>query len=554
MTEEDLSGTLFDAAIIGGGINGVGIAQDLALRGLKVVLLEKDDFAGHTTGASTKLIHGGLRYLEYLEFGLVRESLREREILLKNAPHLVVPLQLDIPVYKTSKRNFLTVKAGMVLYDLLSWDKSLPNHHFIRNARKIARRELGITTRGLKAVTSYYDCQALLPERLCVEVARSAATAGALMLNGHKVTACNHDEPGVARLTVKNRQTGITHPVKARIVVNAGGIFVDKILRMIDEKSPRKMGGTKGSHILLHKFDGGPKQALYIEAYQDGRPFFIIPWYDFYLVGTTDIYYDGDLDLVRASEEEIGYLLRELNHWLTKKSIGRDDIVYSYAGVRPLPWEPGKKESRVTRKHIIYDHQAHDGTENLISIIGGKLTTYRSLAGECGDLICQKLGYERESKTKDTPLPGAAGVTDMKSYREEQAVLLAKRYGLRVKITAALLDLYGAGAADVLALTGERPQWKRLICDAPLTIGAQVVFAIRFEFARDLSDILIRRLGMTRSACLGLDCLRETAAIAGEILNWSGREREERIAAYETYVQTRFKPALFERCLAGREG
>ncbi len=544
----DISETVFDAAIIGGGINGTGIARDLALRGLRVVLFEKDDFAGHTTSASTKLIHGGLRYLEYLEFGLVRESLREREILLKNAPHLVFPLLLDIPVYKTSKRNFLTVKAGMLLYDLLSYDKSLPNHRFVRNPRKIAARELAITTDGLTALTSYYDCQAPLPERLCVEVARDAAAAGALMLNGHVVMAYGEAGAGMAGLTVTDRYTRRQLRVKARVVVNAGGIFVDKILCMIDETSPRKMGGTKGSHILLPRFDGGPRQALYIEAYQDGRPFFIIPWYDFYLVGTTDIYYDGDLEMVSASDEEVDYLLRELNHWLNRKTISREDILYTYAGVRPLPWEPGKKESRVTRKHIILDHREHGGAENLISIIGGKLTTYRSLAEECGDLICEKLGLSLPGKTRDMPLPGAVGVSDMESYKREQKGVLATRYGVSENIAEALLELYGASAGDVLALTAERPEWKAPLCERPLTIGAQVAFAVRFEFARDLTDILLRRLGMTRSVCLGLDCLRETALIAGELLGWDQRERRARIAAYETHVKIRFQPAFFSKC------
>ncbi len=553
MTEANTSATTFDVAVIGGGINGVGIAQDLALRGLSVLLLEKDDFASHTTGASTKLIHGGLRYLEYMEFSLVRESLRERETLLRNAPHLVRPLRMDIPVYKSSKRSFPVVEAGMILYDLLSYDKSLPRHHFVYGAEKLKRRLPSLKHEGLKALTAYYDCQALLPERLCLEVALSAAEAGARLLNGHALIACRLREGLLNELTVLNRATGGKERYRARLVVNAAGIFVDKVLGLVGDDFPRKMGGTKGSHLLLPRFDGGPENALYIEAIQDGRPFFIIPWYHFYLVGTTDIFYDGDLDEVSASEAEVDYLLYELNHWLKGGSFTREDVVYSYSGIRPLPYEPGEKESRVTRRHIILDHARHGGPANLISIIGGKLTTYRGLAEECGDLVCDKLNHGASCGTEHLPLPGAAGVKDFKVFRESRAVPLAERYGVELPVAEALLDMYGARAEKVLILTRERPEWKERLNAQPLTIKAQVAFAVKREFARDITDVLWRRLGMGRDECLGLRALEQTAELMSELMGWPAETKEKHITRYRRYIQNHFKPRREDACGAREE-
>ena len=305
----------YDIAIIGGGINGAGIALEAATRGLSTILIEKGDFGNYTTSASTKLIHGGLRYLEYYEFPLVRESLRERERLLRNAAHLVSPLKLNIPQYKNFKRHPLIIKMGMLLYDILSFDKSMPNHSMTFSNKKLKLIEPGLRHKDLKAIASYYDCIVEYPERLCIEIALSAEKAGAFISNYSQVTDCKKESDNYKILfydVINNKK----HTVNSKFLINATGPFVDLTNKLCDEKNfDRLMGGTKGSHILIDDFEGGPTEALYIEAHQDGRPFFIIPWRQYYLVGTTDKFYDGDLNKVSMEKDEKEYLINELNYF-----------------------------------------------------------------------------------------------------------------------------------------------------------------------------------------------------------------------------------------------
>ena len=250
-TEENKTKT-YDLAIIEGGINGCGIALDASLRGLKTILLEKGDVGNYTTSASTKLIHGGLRYLEYFEFPLVRESLRERERLLKNAPHLVRPLKLNIPLYKNSKRNPLVIKLGMILYDILSYDKSLPNHNMILNKKKIMNYEPGLRHKELKAIASYFDCLIDFPERLCLEVALSACKEGAEIYNYTRVADIKN-ENGIFTISGNNSINSEPIVFKSKHVINATGPFVDLTNKMLFGEYKKMMGGTKGSHIIIER-------------------------------------------------------------------------------------------------------------------------------------------------------------------------------------------------------------------------------------------------------------------------------------------------------------
>ncbi len=533
---------LFDLAIIGGGINGAGIALDAALRGLSVVLLEKDDFGSHTTSASTKLIHGGLRYLEYFDFGLVRESLRERERLLRNAPHLAWPLKLNVPVYRHSRRGPALIKAGMILYDILSYDKSLPSHNFywVGNNGHRLPLDSGINKQGLRAVASYYDCQIGYPERLCIEVVLSAQREGALTLNYHEVLSVS-DHTDRKTLLIHDKIRDSRLEIAARMVVNAGGIFVDEVNKRIDKSIPRKMGGTKGSHILIRKFNQGPQNAYYVEAVQDGRPFFVIPWRDYYLIGTTDIYYDGDLDHIIASEKEIDYLLTELHHLFPSWSVTKKDIVYTYSGVRPLPYEPGKKESQITRNHIILDHGKFGGPDNLISIIGGKLTTYRSLAEECVDLVCRKLGCGTKCLTQSYTLIGGKEFVSYSTDLDNEVREYARRFTLSEKIVKHLILYYGSRFKEILALTEKNPELKQTICKNNSDILAQVVYAIQAEQAKTLEDILLRRTSIGTSFCMGLDCVQNMAPLASEYLGWNEEQMMQAIENYIEYINVNHK-------------
>jgi len=377
----------FDVIVIGAGINGAGIARDAAMRGLKVLLIDKGEPGGGTTSASTRLIHGGLRYLEHFEFGLVRESLRERDILLRIAPDLVKPLPIAIPIYRQGKRGRLTIRAGMILYDLLSWGKSLPNHRMLSRAQSLERWP-GLNPEGLVGAALYYDAQVEFPERLVEANVRSAREFRAEVFTHARVTSLAVEDGKVSGVGFI-REDGLEQFTEAAVVINAAGPWIDFVLERAPVESPKLIGGTKGSHLIVPPFPSAPANAIYLEARSDGRPIFIIPWNKLYLIGTTDVRFEGNPDEVRCEDWEIEYLLSETNLAFPNAGVTRANILSTYSGVRPLPVTNDKDEQSITRRHFIREHPR---LPNLLSIVGGKLTTYRSLAEECVDLIFRKLG------------------------------------------------------------------------------------------------------------------------------------------------------------------
>jgi glycerol-3-phosphate dehydrogenase len=532
----DLADQQFDLIVIGGGINGTGIARDAALRGLSVALFDKTDIAGGTTSWSSRLIHGGLRYLEYAEVGLVRESLRERERLLRVAPHLVHPLPLTIPIYKWHRRGPLLIRVGMVGYDVLSYDKSLPRHHMMSRSQAVAHVP-GLNPEGLTGAARYYDAQVEFPERLAVESAIDAAAHGAVIRTGVDIVDLVIEAGVVRGVEWADLATGETGTVRASVTVNVAGPWVDTVLVELDlAEMPRLVGGTKGSHIVVEPFPGAPKDALYIEAKSDGRPYFIIPWNDLYLIGTTDIRYDGDLDWIVPSEEEIRYLLDEANLVIPSAGLTRESVLYAYAGLRPLPYQPEGKESGITRRHIIRDHAPR--VEGLLSIIGGKLTTYRNLSEEAVDAVFGKLGRTAPpSPTRDAPLPGASANLD-----EARRQLLENGPAwLEQRSAEYLLRVYGARAVPIVALAEERPELRRVVDHVTGLIGAAVTIAFDEEFARTLADVVMRRtmVGYNREA--GLTAAEAIASVAVASGRWTAEEGEAQLEAIRHYM-TRFVP------------
>jgi len=438
----------FDVIVIGAGINGAGIARDAAMRGLKVLLIDKSDIASGTSAASTRLIHGGLRYLEHFEFGLVRESLRERETLLRIAPHLVRPLPITIPIYKQSQRGPLTVRAGMIVYDLLSFTKSLPRHRML-SRRETLEQLPGLNPDGLLSSALYFDTQVEFAERLVLENVLAASERGAEVYTYAPVT--NLTSSGIEFVCDGKKQL-----VQASVIVNASGPWVDYLL---DETSPKLIGGTKGSHIVVAPFAGAPANAIYLEAESDKRPFFIIPWNGNYLIGTTDVRFEDNPDEVRSELWEIDYLLTETNRAFPEARLTREHVLYTYSGVRPLPVTGEKDEQSITRRHFIREHPR---LSNLLSIVGGKLTTYRSLAEECVDLIFRKLGRPSPPcATAKEVLPGAVNFSSVKN-------------------PARLLRVYGSRANQVTQLHED-----------PFT--SEILFAFKHEFAKTLDDCFLRR-------------------------------------------------------------
>jgi glycerol-3-phosphate dehydrogenase len=525
----NISETTFDLIVIGAGINGAGIARDAALRGLQVLILDKGDIGGGTTSWSTRLIHGGLRYLEYAELGLVRESLRERETLFRTAPHLVKPLPILLPLYERAARGPLTIRAGMIAYDLLSLDKSLPRHRMLTRDEALVEAP-GLNRNGLRSAAIYYDAQVEFAERLAVENVLSARDHGATVITYARVEKFAGPSTDAGRVVeFVDSRTGKAFAPRGRIIVNAAGPWVDEVLNGVERPSQRLIGGTKGSHIIVESLAGALSTALYVEAESDKRPFFIIPWDSKCLIGTTDVRFTGDLDHVEIDDDEIEYLLGETNRVIPQARLTRDAVLYTYAGVRPLPYTENRNEDGITRRHFIRELPDQVG---ILSIVGGKLTTYRNLAEQTIDLIGQKLRrHLPKCVTAHAVLPGAAA--DFHSFAEE----FKREGGFPSRTSERLLRVYGAQASEVVKLTAQDKSLAEIFDEETGAIGAEVVFSFKQEMAETLGDCLLRRTMVGLNSTLGIGADERAAAMARKYLGWSDTRVEEEIAAYREYVK-----------------
>jgi len=553
-TLANLTEQSFDVIIIGGGINGAGTARDAALRGLKTLLIDKGDFGG-AVGWSSRLIHGGLRYLEYFEFDLVRESLRERERLLSNAPHMVQPLQMTIPIYKGNKRGPQLVRLGMILYDVLSFDKTLPDHRML-SPKPFSQLFRGVKCDRLSGAAQYFDAQIEYAEQICIENILSAKAAGATVLNHTAVTRLVQPSEGgvITQITLEDQINGeqVELKTEAAFLINTAGPWVDQVCERgwqdghQQSLSPRPlMGGTQGSHLIVDPLPGAPTDgALYVEAESDGRPYFIIPWLGKYLIGTTDLKYTADLDQVKASDAEIDYLLSETNRILPQAQLSRDDVLFTYSGVRPLPaTDPAqkKKNSSITRSHILHDHapDKNGGIRNLVSLVGGKLTTYRQVAEELTDVAYTKLGKPAPAcQTQNKPLPGAV------NFSQQALVDITQKYGesLPASTVQYLFHLYGMRTRDVLALVDDTPSLAEPLQPDLPDIRAQVVYAVNTEFARTLVDICFHRLLVAHRANYGRDALPTIVETLRQHCNWSEDRCDQQLQRYHRYLETHAIP------------
>lgn len=536
----NLARAQFDIIIIGGGINGSGIARDAAMRGLRVLLLEKGDLGEGTTAWSTRLIHGGLRYLEHYEVPLVRESLREREILFRNAPHLVKPIPFLVPIYQGAKRPPTLIRMGMLAYDTLSYDRSVPRHQMLSPEQTIQRAP-GINSSGLRGAAVYYDGQVTFPERISVENALSATDYGATVLTYTRVD-------GV--LQVNNRVTGVTftdlldeerasYSVRAPLTINVTGPWVDRLVDGVNVETPQYIGGTKGSHIIVESFPGAPDSAIYVENEADGRPYFIVPWNGLYLIGTTDFRYTGDLDRVIADDDEIDYLIADTNRVIPGAGLTRGHVRYTYSGVRPLPQVEEGAESGITRKHLVHDHAPE--ILGLISIIGGKLTTYRNLAEQATDMAFRKLGRAvPECSTARVPFPGANSSNFDRYAREFEAWS-----GLDQHTASRLVSVYGTFSRTIVERASHDPALLEPLPGAPNTIRGEIPYAFDFEGAQTLTDVLMRRMMIGLDADNAVASLGDAATVAAEHNAWPDQRRTEEITLYRKYLE-RFRSQALE--------
>ena len=534
--------TNYDVIVIGGGINGAGVARDAALRGLNTILVEKNDFASGSSSWSSRLIHGGLRYLEYFEFPLVRESLKEREVLLRTAPHLVNPLQLTIPVYRDRSRPYWKIWAGMILYDIFSFDKTLPSHRMLPQ-KKFEQIFRSVDKDNLGGGAQYYDGQVTFAERLCLENILSAQNAGATVLNYVEVMELDIKSNRITDVICKDKLTGESFTIsgsKDAVVVNTAGPWIDRVCQRGNKAGKevtigdgKKNGGTKGSHIVVEPFPGAPNSNLYVEAKSDGRPFFILKWMDKYLIGTTDLPYKDDIENIKADNSEIDYLLQEVNNIIPIANLKRDDVIFTYSGVRPLPNSEGKKPGSITRKHIIFDHKK-EGVNNLLTLIGGKLTTYRNVGEEMIDDILKRMKKSPQPcRTDSLPLPGCILPSDP---RIQQAITEYSPI-LSANTIDHLFYSYGAKALEVLELTKDNPDLREQIIANRPDIKAQIVYAVQSELAHTLVDILRRRTTLAMNGNYGMDLLPAVTETLQKHCNWTAEQCDRAGNDYRFYME-----------------
>jgi glycerol-3-phosphate dehydrogenase len=542
---------IFDVLVIGGGITGAGVALDAATRDLRVALVEKRDFAAGTSSRSTKLIHGGLRYLEHLDFSLVREGLRERAVLSRIAPHLVEPFPFVIPIYRNNKRNYdhpLKMRAGLVLYDLLAGRYAIGSHRHLSpdEALKLAPQ---LDPQGLKGAFLYYD--ALTDDsRLVVEVIKAAHEQGSSIANYTRVTGFIRDEAGkIAGARLRDELTGDELIARSRIVVNATGVWMNEVAGLDSQakSEPIKyVRPSKGVHLTIPAGRLQIGSAWLIPSLGGHRFYFVVPWHGRVNIGTTDNDYVGDKDSPHAETDEIGEILDAVNAYFPAAQLEPSDIISSWAGLRPLIGDKNtKKTSDISRKEELFE--AEDG---LISISGGKLTTYRLMAERTVSLASRRLNDRHaiisgDTGTTELPISGGS-MTRGELAREARRIVVNEK--LSDETARHLVFTYGSNYYHILKLIRESEHLRTPVIEGLPQIRAEVVYAVRTEMAMTLSDVLVRR---TRLAILaGEDSLKCSAAVAdlmAQELAWSGEEVKSQIAQFTEEFEREYATEKFIR-------
>jgi glycerol-3-phosphate dehydrogenase len=498
----------FDVLVIGGGINGVAIARECAQWGKRTLLVEQNDFSSGTTSRSTRIIHGGLRYLEHGEIGLVRESLVERERLLSQLPHLVRPLQFLLALPKKSRslrRSSLAIRTGLWLYHRWAGGK-----HNVSGDRSAFERQLD--NGSAWAVYSYEDAQCEFPERLVAEWLAESIAAGAVVCNHTQVLEITRSNGRVTGARLRDRISAQEYSVEAANVINATGPWADSVIGASGITTPRMIGGVRGSHLVLPRFQGAPQQAIYTEA-TDGRPVFILPWNGQLLVGTSEVADSNTPDNPQPSAEEIDYLFQSFTRLFARSGLTQADIRYDFAGIRPLPFAPGKDASAVTRHHILHDH-LHDGVAGLISIIGGKLTTAASLARDVG----RKLGIDIPEPVSFFASP--AMEEDVESTVRQWARIVASKAKIPAGCAEAIAEWHGRHALAIAHAASLDERLREPLCPHSCHLVAEAVEAVAHESAVTLGDILLRRVPVALGACWQEECSRDAAHKIGRALGW----------------------------------
>ncbi len=530
----DLGREPFDLLVVGGGITGAGVARDAALRGLRVCLLEKGDLASGTSSASSKLVHGGLRYLEQGELRLVFESVSERHRLRALAPHLVRPLPFVFPIYGGQPSPLWLVQTGLWIYDALALFRSYRLHQAFRGERAAAQ-EPALLSEGLDGLVKYYDC--LTDDaRLCLETAQGAHFAGAWVMNYAEVVGFVRRRGEVCGAEVRDRRTGQCHSVEAHVVVNATGPWTDRILGLRTKRQPL-LRPTKGVHVVVARSRLPVNHAVVLTELEHHRVVFAVPWGSRVMIGTTDTDYQGDYDRVQADRQDVDYLLGVTNHFFPASRLGHSDVLGTYAGLRPLLGGSDGHPSTVSREHLVQEDE-----DGLITVCGGKLTTYRLMAAQVLDGVSRRLRakgvHVGGCLTGRVGLPGASGVR----FRKGQLVTLGAE-GQRAEqeaeermgneILEHLRETYGGGWAAVLDRVVKNPELgTRFVADLPY-IWAELEVAVSQELTVTLTDFMRRRTQLLiRDARAAESLAVQVAGRMATQLGWDQAEEKRQLAEF----------------------
>jgi glycerol-3-phosphate dehydrogenase len=537
-----LANTTYDLLVIGGGITGACAAWDASLRGLSVALVDKGDFGAATSAASGKIIHGGIRYIQYGALRRVRESLHERMIFQSIAPHLVRPIRFLIPTFGHWLKGKEILTLGMMLYDLLALDKknSKDPENTIPGHRILSRKETldlapDLIKNGLSGGILYYDCQMHNPERLTLSFLLSANEAGADLANYLKVIELRTNNSRITGVKVRDILTGQEFGIQARVVLNASGPWVHSLLSTLKGSwSPLSLQLSKGIHIITRPLIQRCALALASKrrhagalVQRGGRHLFIIPWRNHSIIGTTNVPFEGSPDKRMVTEEDIQGLLGEINAAYPGANLGRDDVVFFYGGLYPDKIKRNIEEGyQGSRKDQILDHTRTEGIKGLISLIGVKYTTARQLAQGTIDLVFGMLGYKPpECLTEKTPIYGG----QIERFNEFLNREIEKNAGmLKGETISHLVSNYGSAYARVIDYAKKNPGWYETVdTDLPVT-KAEVIHAVREEMAQKLTDVIFRRTGLGTVGNPGKSTLNICASIMAEELGWNiGRVESE---------------------------
>ena len=536
---EDLARQTFDLIVIGGGITGVSAARDAALRGLSVVLLEKDDFGSGTSSRSTKLLHGGVRYLQQYEFKLVREACRERELFLELAPHLAHIRPFIYLLYRGYPESRWLLNLGLTIYDLFS-GAPLKRHHHMLSAERLLSIEPHLNSQDLLGGGWYYD-SLTNDARLTVETAKGAAEAGALVGNHMEAVGLVQESGKVRGVEVTDQISGSQAVIRSKCVLNATGVWVDSVRRMENGISDRRLHPTKGVHIVLRKKDYPLQHAVFLRSPKDNRVVWPIPALDGDLVyvGTTDTFYEGPPEEVTASADDIDYLLQVARHTIPDAKLDYDSIVGTWAGLRPLvSADASLSASSVSREHLIFVSPG-----GLLNIAGGKLTTARVMAEQVideairlyGDSFSQK--HPRRAFTHKVVLPGG----DSDGIRHAAQTLAASPVDSAIQHR--WMTHYGSNSAQLAYACTIDPAAGKPLGDSTVTT-AEVQYAVQQEMALTLNDFFIRRATLFFwQQDGGLSIADTVASEMARLLGWNDAERSRQVDQYRREVEAnRFAP------------